>query len=127
MQTCRRRQPRYSLQGTPAFVEFSYPEEGGRAFRLAVADVGASGLGFLTDEDLPGLELGTTLRHAVFCYGDRRVAMDLLVLHVTQHFAGDVTCGCLIYPASDEDLIRFKEILGELALQPGRAGAPATS
>lgn len=130
MQTCRRRQTRYPLgQAPPAVVEFVYPEESGRAHRLTVADVSASGLGFVVEGDLPGLELGTTIRDVTFRYGDRSVAMDLLVLHVTQRFAGDATCGCLFYPAADEDLIRFKEILAELSAiaERSRAAAPSTS
>jgi hypothetical protein len=121
MQTCRRRQPRYTFgQDTPATVEFG---QNGRAYRLRVADVSASGLGFLLEEDLPGLELGTTIRDVTFCYGEHRIAMDLLVLHVTQHFAGEPACGCLFFPGSDTDLVRFKELLAELEREAQRAAA----
>lgn len=129
MQTCRRRQARYPLgQETPASVEFRYPDGGdGRTFRLGVADMSASGLGFYLEETLPDLEIGTTIQDVTFRYGDQEMALDLLVLHVTQHFAGDAICGCLIYPATDGDLVRFKEILSALEKKGTRSGAPATS
>ena len=44
--------------------------------------------------------------------------MDLLVLHVTQQFAGEPVCGCLFYPASDGDLRAFKDLLNDLAALP---------
>lgn len=119
MQTCRRRQPRFRLgphSGT--FVEFRFPEgEGGRELRLPVADLGASGLGFVLEAHLPGLDLGTGIKGATLCHGERRIAMDLLVLHITQDFASDAICGCLLYPASDANLRQFKDLLDELASQ----------
>jgi hypothetical protein len=120
MQTCRRRQPRYTLGGdSSAVVEFRFPEgEGGRDFRMTVADVSASGLGFFLSESLPFLDLGTSIPHATLRRGERTIAMDLLVLHVTQHFAGDPVCGCLFYPASDADLRAFKDLLNDLAVLP---------
>jgi len=90
--------------------------ENGRDLRLRVVDLSASGLGFLLEADLPGLELGISIPGATLCWQERRVAMDLLVLHVTPHFAGDAVCGCLFYPASDADLVAFKALLQELAV-----------
>ena len=123
MQTCRRRQPRYRLgPQSRAYLEFRFPEgEGGRDQHLVVADLGASGLGFILEDSLPGLDLGTPIKGATLCLGERRIAMDLLVLHVTQDFAADAICGCLIYPASDADLRRFKDLLAELAGQHAAA------
>ena len=119
MQTCRRRQPRYRLgphSGT--VVEFRFPEgEGGRNVRLPVADLSASGLGFLLDGSLPGIDLGTGIKGVTLCHRERRIAMDLLVLHITQDFAADPVCGCLIYPASETDLKQFKDLLADLAHQ----------
>jgi hypothetical protein len=100
------------------FVEFRFPEgEGGREFRLPVADLGVSGLGFVLEEHLPGLDLGTGIKGATLLHGERRIAMDLLVLHVTQDFASYAVCGCLLYPASDAALRQFKDLLDELANQ----------
>ena len=131
MQTCRRQQPRYTLGGpNPTWLEFRFPDaEGGRDFRFAIADISASGLGFVLEESLP-LDLGTTLRGATLCHGERRIGMDLLVLHVTQEFAAEAVCGCLVYPASDADLVAFKDFLSALASDPAtaqRTKTPATS
>jgi hypothetical protein len=99
-------------------VEFRFPEgEAGRDLRLPIADLGASGLGFILEEHLPGLELGTGIKGATLCRDAHRIAMDLLVLHVTQDFAAHAICGCLLYPASDADLREFKGLLAELAGQ----------
>ncbi|HEX5042411.1 MAG TPA: hypothetical protein VFV75_05870 [Candidatus Polarisedimenticolaceae bacterium] len=117
MHTCRRRQPRYRLgPNSRAVLEFRFPEgENGQDLRLVVADLSASGLGFILDGSMPGMDLGTGIKGATLCYGERRIAMDLLVLHVTQDFAADAICGCLVYPASDTDLRGFKDLLAEMA------------
>jgi hypothetical protein len=100
------------------FVEFRFPEgERGRDLRLPVSDLGVSGLGFVLEEHLPGLDLGTGIKGATLCHGERKIAMDLLVLHVTEEFASDAVCGCLLYPASDAALREFKDLLDELAHQ----------
>ena len=100
------------------FLEFRFPEgEQGRDVRLPVADLGVSGLGFVLEQHLPGLDLGTGIKGATLCHGERKIAMDLLVLHVTQDFANDAICGCLIYPETDADLREFKDMLEELAAQ----------
>ena len=123
MQTCRRRQPRYRLgPQSRATLEFRFPEgDAGRDQRLVVADLGASGLGFILEDSLPGLELGTPIKRATLCLGEHRIAMDLLVLHVTEDFAAYAICGCLVYPTSDGDLRRFTDMRAELAGQ--HAGA----
>jgi hypothetical protein len=117
MQTCRRRQPRYRLgPHSPAVLEFRFPEgDNGQDLRLVVADLSASGLGFILEGSLPGIGLGTGIKGATLCYGERRIAMDLLVLHITQDFAADAVCGCLIYPTSDADLREFKDLLTAMA------------
>lgn len=99
-------------------MEFRFPEgPNGLDLRLVVADLSASGLGFILEESLPGIDLGTGIKGATLCYGERRIAMDLLVLHITQEFASDAVCGCLVYPSSDADLREFKDLLADMAGQ----------
>ena len=85
---------------------------------VATDDVSASGLGFYLQESIPNLDLGTTIRGATLRHRARTISMDLLVLHITENFAGEAVCGCLFYPASDADLRAFKEFLVDAAVLP---------
>lgn len=118
MQTCRRRQRRYAFPpGENASVEFGYPSPSGHLCRLRLADVSASGLGFVVEYELPGLAFGSTIRSATLHLRGRKIELDLLVVHISRVFAAGGVCGCLFYPASDTDLLRLKIALAEIEAQ----------
>jgi hypothetical protein len=121
MQTCRRRQPRYTLgPERPAHVELHYPGPADPTVRFEVADLSASGIGLRIDAPIPGLEFGKVLKDAVLHCGERTLRFDLLLVHVTEDFASGITCGCLLYPAADADVRTLHAILADLA----RGGTP---
>src|SRR5262245_52619703 len=111
---CRRRHPRHPLdESLAARVEFGYPRQQDPPCAARLRDLSESGIGFILEQELPGLEVGDSLDGAALRLGGRVVRGDLLVMHFTAT-PGGCLCGALFYPASDEDLLAFREILREL-------------
>jgi hypothetical protein len=110
----RRKQTRYEVPvGRPSSVEF---KRGGRAHRLAVVNLSASGLSFVVDAGagLPALEAGTNLGKSVVRIGDCVLRGEMLVMHVTGTHDSRYLCGALFYPATDADLVRLKRLIADL-------------
>ena len=94
-----------------ARLEFDYPGPGGKRYDLPLTDLSVSGLSFDCDDELPGLESGTTLSPVVIRLGKCDIHGDLLVMHVTSEPSTVTVCGALFYPAKDADLLKLKSAI----------------
>ena len=112
---CRRKSPRFRFpEGETWEVEFNYPAPGGIACRMPLRDLSTSGTSFQLSHDLPGLEFGRTVRYASLTMNGRQVHGDMLVMHLTPDDSAGSVCGVLFYPATDKDVITWREALQEL-------------
>lgn len=120
--TCRRRHTRYTFSaGTDAWVKFGYPRPSGFPCRMEVKDLSASGLSFIIEHELPGLEVGRTIRKAEITIGKQRITGDLLVMHLTKDVFPGSLCGCLIYPEDDQDIHALHALVTELEIESAPA------
>ena len=109
---CRRRHTRYEVPpGTEAAVEFPYPGPHSDRFEMPLRDISASGLSFELTLELPGLEAGKCLGPSVISFGQHRIRADLLVMHMTPDAGIGSTCGVLVYPARDSDLLTLQSLI----------------
>jgi hypothetical protein len=109
---CRRKQPRRTTSGSgKAWVEVNYPQPEGRQHRLALVDVSVSGLSFVFEEQLAGLETGTDLHDVLIRVGDCEIHGELVVMHVTPHGHDRWLCGALFYAAGDTDLLKWRSAI----------------
>ena len=116
--TNRRRQLRHAFDDPwVACVEFEHPSPNGRHFRLAVSDLSASGLSFdvSADDDLD-LEIGSTLPGVQLRVSDCVVRGELVTMHMTTRPGGGRTCGALLYPESDDDLMKLKSLIAGMSV-----------
>jgi hypothetical protein len=100
-----------------ARLDLVWPGPGGRHFDLPLTDLSVSGLSFRFDgeEELGGLESGTTISTVVIRLGQCSIHGDLLVMHVTPRPTGQTYCGALFYPATDADLLQLKSAIAGIA------------
>ncbi len=112
---CRRKSRRLSFpEGETWEVEFNYPAPGGLPCRMTLQDLSTSGTAFRLAHDLPGLEFGRTVRYATLTMNGRKVHGDMLVMHLTPDDSEGSVCGVLFYPATDTDVMVWREALVEL-------------
>jgi hypothetical protein len=112
---CRRKSPRLGFpEGETWEVEFSYPVPGGIVCRMPLRDLSTSGTAFRLTQNLPDLEFGCTIQHATLTMNGRKVNGDMLVMHLTPDDLAGSICGVLFYPATDKDVIVWREALVEL-------------
>jgi hypothetical protein len=110
--TCRRTQRRHTAAGThSAAIEVSYPQPEGKRFLLPLVDLSVSGLSFVFEDELAGIESGTALSDIRIHLGDCEIQGDLVVMHVTERSATQWTCGALFYAASDTDLLKWRSAI----------------
>jgi hypothetical protein len=110
----RRRQRRYAIQrDKSACVEFEFPSPNGKAYRLPLVNISASGISFALDDndDLALLDSGTTLPEATVRIGDCVMRGDLMLMHLTPDVESRGSCGALFYPGSDTDLIKLRSVI----------------
>lgn len=119
----RRRAERLKLNGDlEGRIEFGYPSPAGAACEMKIRDISASGIGFLVDRELPGLEVGRILEGVTVRIGRKSVRGDLVVMHLTEDARVDAFCGAMFCPTSDEDILRLRELLHDLKARVGEAG-----
>jgi hypothetical protein len=112
---CRRKSRRLSFpEGEDWAVEFNYPAPGGIPCRMPLRDLSTSGTSFRLSHDLPGLEFGRTVRYVTLTMNRRTVYGDMLVMHLTPDASEGSVCGVLFYPATDKDVVTWREALVEL-------------
>ena len=110
--TCRRTQQRHTAVGThSASIELSYPQPKGKRYLLELVDLSVSGLSFVFEDELSGIEGGTSLSDVRIHLGDCEIQGDLVVMHVTERSATQWTCGALFYAASDTDLLKWRSAI----------------
>ena len=108
---CRRRHSRHSFPADAgATVEFGYPEPMSARVSMQLKDISVSGLSFVVDKELPGLELGRTLDGATITFRDQVIEADLLVMHLTPDASPGSVCGALIYPVDDEGILKLQAL-----------------
>lgn len=106
---CRRKQRRRTTSGSGnAWVEITCPQPEGRLHTLPLLDVSVSGLSFMFEEPLPGLESGASLNNVLVRLGDCEIRGELVVMHLTPQGPGRWACGALFYAASDTDLLKWR-------------------
>jgi len=94
-----------------AFVEFEFADGKSRT-RLPLSDLSHSGLSFHGEEaEMPPLESGATIPAVSLRIRDCIIQGDLVVMHITQRSDDRITCGALLYPATDHDLLKLKAVL----------------
>ncbi len=115
----RRRQRRYSVQDDRvARVEFAHPAPNGPQFRLSITNISSSGVSFSFDanDELIGLEEGTSISDAAIRVRNCMIRGELLVMHVTPQQGSRKICGALFYPASDNDLVQYKGVIAGMEI-----------
>ncbi len=123
---CRRRHPRYLVDANlDARIEFGYPRTEDPTCAMKLKDVSDGGLGFVLPHELPGLEVGDSIDRVEIHVGARAVRGDLLVMHFSPDASAGSVCGAFFYPAADEDLLAFREILRDL--EASSSGVPTAS
>ncbi len=111
---CRRKHPRHSIpEGIEASIRFGWPHARGYSCSMKVLDISSSGLSFELGRSLPGLEVGRSIQRATVRIGSRRVKSDLLLMHITPEPFPGATCGCLVFPLEDRDILGWQEIVRE--------------
>lgn len=119
---CRRRHTRYTFPpNTEAWVRFGYPLPTGFPCQMEVKDLSASGLSFIIQHELPGLDVGRTIRKVEINIGTKRIFGDLLVMHLTKDVFPGSLCGCLIYPEDDDDIQTMQSLVTELEIESAPA------
>jgi hypothetical protein len=114
-QPCRRKSARMGFPtGETWEVEFRFPASGGATYRMPLRDLSTSGSAFRLSQDLPGLEFGRTIQCATMFMNGREVHGDMLVMHTTPDDREGSICGVLFYPATDQDVLVWREALKEL-------------
>lgn len=107
--TCRRKQRRHPTQGTDQIsVELTWPQPSGTRHRFPLADVSISGLSFVFEEELPGIESGASISGVLMRLGECEIQGDLVVMHITPQSENRQVCGALFYAATDEDLVKWR-------------------
>lgn len=114
---CRRKTRRHTISGSAdAWVELTFPVDGGPKHRLPLTDISVSGLSFAFEAELAGVEAGTDLHDVEVRLGECVVRGELVVMHVTQHSDTRRVCGALFYAAGDTDLIKWRSALSGMGL-----------
>jgi hypothetical protein len=109
---CRRKQRRQTTSGSGnAWVEVNYPQPDGRRHKLALVDVSVSGLSFLFEDELEGLETGADLTDVLIRLGNCEIRGELVVMHVTAQGPERCLCGALFYAAGDNDLLKWRSAI----------------
>ena len=105
----RRKNRRFKLSADlDLTVEFNFPNPHGNNLKLPLTDISASGFSFAVNDDMQDVETGMNIVGAVLRFGDCAIHGDLMVMHFTE---GTSTCGCLFFPASDDDLIKMRTLI----------------
>lgn len=108
----RRSAPRFdAFKGE---IRFEYPKKGGQEFSMRVRDISASGISFVLDVDLPGLDIGRILERATVKIGKHEIRGDLVVMHMTDDGLPQPACGAMFYPRRDADILELRAVLDEL-------------
>ena len=109
---CRRKQRRRTTSGSgSAVVEINYPQPEGPRHQLALVDVSVSGLSFVFEDELAGLEAGADLHDVLIRLGDCEIHGELVVMHVTPQGPDRSLCGALFYAAGDTDLLKWRSAI----------------
>jgi hypothetical protein len=117
---CRRKQRRRPTSGSgSAWIEVNYPQPEGRRHELALVDVSVSGLSFIFEEQLAGLETGADLSDVLIHLGDCEIRGELVVMHVTPQGPGRWLCGALFYAAGDTDLLKWRAAIAGMEAAAG--------
>jgi hypothetical protein len=108
----RRHQLRYRFaEGTPACVEFD--DAAGRRRSFTLTDISVAGISFTIapGDGAAALEAGSTLEGVRVRVRDCVVEGELVTMHMTAREDGGHTCGALLYPSTDADLIKLKSLI----------------
>ncbi len=112
---CRRRHPRIQMTpGDEARVEFGWPGPTGHPCSMEMKDISSGGVSFRLAHDLPGLEVGDSIRRVTLKVRGREIRCDLLVMHLTPDHTKGSVCGAFIYPRDDEDILALQDLVAEL-------------
>jgi hypothetical protein len=116
----RRKSRRHSARGSEeAFVELAWPERGSERRRLPLVDISISGLSFAIGDELPGIENGSCIPHALIRFGDCEIRGELVVMHLTPQTETRTICGALFYAASDQDLLMYRSVVAGMEVALG--------
>ncbi len=119
---CRRRHPRIQVgPGDEARVEFGWPGPTGHPCSMEIRDISAGGVSFRLAHDLPGLEVGDSIRRVRLTVRGREILCDLLVMHLTPDNTKGSVCGAFIYPRDDEDILGLQQLVAELTTERTRS------
>ena len=112
----RRRDRRYALgKGAGSTVEFVHPSPHGPLWCLSLLDISVSGLSFVLDDEISGIDEGTTISDVAVRVGDVEVCGELLIMHVSTA-ENRRLCGALFYPSTDADLKTVHDLLAGIGL-----------
>jgi hypothetical protein len=111
---CRRSARRHAFPEAEAIIGFDYPRPGEHRCEMPLKDLSNAGISFVLTHELPGIEIGETLRRVALRVNSTVVRGDLLICHLTPGEEPGAVCGGLFYPASDRDVLRLRDLLAEL-------------
>ena len=108
----RRRIQRHPVSETHgAKVEFNWSDAEGDHRSLPLVDISSSGFSFALTEDLSGMTEGSEIPDVTLYFEDCEVRGEVVVLHITPETATRAVCGVLFYPASDDELVKLKNVI----------------
>ena len=112
---CRRGNKRLDVSGDDDFrIEFGYPDPDGKQCRMSLRDISQAGVSFVLNQELPNVEIGQMIDRAVVHLGKRKLNGDLVIAHLSDHRVEGTVCGALLYPSTDNDLIKLKSTVADL-------------
>jgi len=111
----RRKADRHALPpDSGASVSFRWPDRRGAEMTLPLRDVSKAGLSFFLGSEMPGLDIGECLRGFEVRGLGHVFRGELLVMHITPKAGATGLVGGLFYPASDDDLLRMRDLVRHL-------------
>lgn len=96
---------------TTSHAEFRWPQRNGETHAARLRDISFAGISLQVDHELPGLEVGASLKALKVHVNGIHFRGELLLLHVTPSPEGGWICGGLFYPTGDADVLALRKLV----------------
>ena len=95
-----------------AEIEFTEPD--GAAHKCPLIELSVGGGSFQLPEQIPGLEVGTTVEGSVIRVGEFKIHVNFVVRRVTRYEGGAYECGVQLYTMSEQDRNEMNALISQL-------------